>query len=278
MNETPGTRRGELSITRVLNAPRSLVWEAFTSPEHLSRFWGGAETTVAPESIVMDLRAGGVFSLVTVAPDGAEYPLRFEYVDVQKPSRMVFVEPDTGLTTTITLIERDSQTELSIHQIRVPEHLQTEQAQEGLAAMTTKLAALLTLLQADTDSPISEENPLSTLKDVVNTYFDGFRRSDHDLILSCLTDDVVWDLPGFRHLKGKEAFDSEIENDQFVGSPTLVVDRLIQENGAVVAVGSGEGTFKNGDLNRFAFCDVFTFTADKISRVESYLVPLTTTD
>lgn len=155
MNEPTDARRGELSITRVLNAPRSLVWEAFTSPEHVSRFWGGAETKVAPESIVMDLRAGGAFSLVTVAPDGAEYPLRFEYLDIQKPSRIVFLEPNTGLTTTITLIERDSQTELSIHQIRVPEHLRTEQAQAGLAAMTTKLAALLTLLQADADSPIS---------------------------------------------------------------------------------------------------------------------------
>ena len=60
---------------------------------------------------------------------------------------------------------------------------------------------------------------------VVDRYFDGFRRSDHELILGCLTDDVAWDLPGFRHLAGKEAFDREIENEEFVGSPALTVDR-----------------------------------------------------
>ena len=50
-------------------------------------------------------------------------------------------------------------------------------------------------------------------KRLVEAYFDGFRRSDHDQILACLTDDVVWDLPGFKHLTGKAAFDGEIENE-----------------------------------------------------------------
>jgi uncharacterized protein len=111
-------------------------------------------------------------------------------------------------------------------------------------------------------------------KDVVEAYFEGFRRSDHDQILACLTDEVVWDLPGYAHLRGKDAFDQEIENDEFVGSPTLIVDRLIEEGDAVVAIGNGEATRKSGELHRFAFCDVFTFTDGKVSRVESYLVPL----
>jgi ketosteroid isomerase-like protein len=109
---------------------------------------------------------------------------------------------------------------------------------------------------------------------VVETYFDGFRRSDHPRILACLTDDVVWDLPGFTHLRGKDAFDGEIENDEFVGSPTLIVDRLVEEAGTVVAIGNGETTHKSGEIQRFAFCDVFTFAGDEICRVESYLVPL----
>jgi uncharacterized protein len=115
---------------------------------------------------------------------------------------------------------------------------------------------------------------VSQHKAVVERYFDGFRRSDHELILGCLTDDVAWDLPGYTHLTGKEAFDREIENDEFVGSPTLAVDRLIEEAGTVVAIGTGEGTHKSGAVNRFAFCDVFTFAGDKVSRVESYLVTL----
>ena len=105
-------------------------------------------------------------------------------------------------------------------------------------------------------------------------YFDGFRRSDHAQILACLTDDVAWDLFGYRHLTGKDAFDGEIENDAFVGSPTLSVDRMIEEAESVVAIGNGEGTLKDGPRHRFAFCDVFTFAGDKIRRVESYVVPL----
>ena len=116
---------------------------------------------------------------------------------------------------------------------------------------------------------------MTPLKDVVETYFEGFRRSDHTQILACLTDDVVWDLPGYAHLVGKDAFDQEIENDDFVGSPTLTVDRLIEEADAVVAIGNGETTHNNGEVHRFAFCDVFTFAGAEICRVESYLVPLT---
>jgi ketosteroid isomerase-like protein len=111
-------------------------------------------------------------------------------------------------------------------------------------------------------------------KVVVERYFDGFRRSDHAQILSCLTDDVTWDLPGYRHLAGREAFDQEIENEEFVGRPTLTVDRLVEEGDTVVAIGSGETTHRSGAVHRFAFCDVFTFAGDEICRVESYLVAL----
>lgn len=96
----------------------------------------------------------------------------------------------------------------------------------------------------------------------MDLYLDGFRSGDHALILSTLTDDVVWDFPGFRHLRGKAAFDTEIENEAFVGRPTLRVDRLVEEGETVAA------------LFRFAFCDIFTFAGDSISPVESYLVPL----
>jgi ketosteroid isomerase-like protein len=113
-----------------------------------------------------------------------------------------------------------------------------------------------------------------TRKPVVEQYFEGFRRSDHEMVLATLTDDVVWDLPGFKHLRGKQAFDGEIENEEFRGSPLLTVDRLIEEGDTVVAVGSGQGTHRSGTVHRFAFCDVFVFRHDLISRVESYLVAL----
>ena len=116
---------------------------------------------------------------------------------------------------------------------------------------------------------------MSTRKNVVQKYIEGFRRTDHALILSCLTDDVVWVLHGYKTLHGKAAFDAEIENDAFEGSPTLTIDGLIEEGDAVVAIGSGSAAKKGGERFAFVFCDVFTFRGDLISRLESYLVGLT---
>jgi ketosteroid isomerase-like protein len=116
---------------------------------------------------------------------------------------------------------------------------------------------------------------MSARKDLVLEYHEGFRQSDHARVLACLTDDVVWDLPGFRHLAGKAEFDSEIENPDFEGSPTLLVDRMVEESDTVVAIGRGEGRHKVGGPFRFAYRTVFTFRDDLISRVESYVVPVT---
>ena len=115
---------------------------------------------------------------------------------------------------------------------------------------------------------------MSARKDLVTEYHEGFRESDHARVLACLTDDVIWDLPGFRHLQGKAEFDSEIENPDFEGSPTLSVDRLVEEGDTVVAIGRGEGRHKAAGPFRFAYCTVFTFDGDLIGRVESYVVPL----
>jgi uncharacterized protein len=115
---------------------------------------------------------------------------------------------------------------------------------------------------------------MSERKQVVERYFEGFRRGDHEMVLGCLTDDVVWDLPGFKHLEGKEAFDGEIENDAFEGRPSLEVDRLVEEGDTVVALGGGRARRRDGVDFRFAYADVFTFRGDAVCRVESYLVPL----
>ncbi len=114
---------------------------------------------------------------------------------------------------------------------------------------------------------------MSACKAVVDAYFEGFRRGDHERILGCLTD-VAWNLPGYKDLEGSEAFDRDIESGQFTGRPSLTVDRLIEEADTVVAVGNGEATQKDGAVHRFAFCDIFTLRDELVRRVESYLVPL----
>jgi uncharacterized protein len=111
-------------------------------------------------------------------------------------------------------------------------------------------------------------------KNVVEAYIEGFRRTDHEAILACLADDVVWVLHGYRTLQGKEAFDGEIENDAAVGSPTLNLDRLVEEGDTVVAVGNGEMTLKETGGVTFVFTEVFTFAGDKIRRLETFHINL----
>ena len=113
---------------------------------------------------------------------------------------------------------------------------------------------------------------MSSRKEIVEKYMEGFRRSDHDQILSCLTDDVVWALHGYKTLQGKDAFDAEIESGAVEGGPTLDLDRLIEEGDAVAATGSGSVTEKGGNTREFVFCEVFTFNGDAVSRLDTYHV------
>src|SRR5687767_11277581 len=69
---------------------------------------------------------------------------------------------------------------------------------------------------------------MSENKRIVERYLDGFRKSDHEQIVACLTDDIEWDMPGRFHLAGKPAFDNEIENDAFEGRPTITITRMVE--------------------------------------------------
>ena len=108
-------------------------------------------------------------------------------------------------------------------------------------------------------------------KRTVERYMDGFNKSDHEQILLCLTEDVEWEMPGAFHLYGKEAFDKEIENDTFVGSPTITITRMLEENDVVIAEGAVRVEKKAGGFLNAVFCDVFTMKNAKIKRLTTYL-------
>ena len=110
--------------------------------------------------------------------------------------------------------------------------------------------------------------------DVVERYIEGFRRTDHAMILSCLADDIVWDIYGHRSLQGKDAFDGEIEGDGFVGPPTLLLDDVREAGDKVIAQGYGHMAREGGEPVQFVFCEVFTFAGDKISRLQTYHINL----
>jgi len=109
-------------------------------------------------------------------------------------------------------------------------------------------------------------------KKVVEAYMEAFHEHDHARILACLTDDVTWDMPGFFHHEGKEAFDKEIENDAFTGKPNITTTRMIEEGNIVVAEGAVTAQMKNGGILDAVFCDVFEFEGDKIQKLTSYLM------
>ena len=113
---------------------------------------------------------------------------------------------------------------------------------------------------------------MSPNKQTVQNYMDAFGRTDHAEILACLTDDVEWVIPGAVHLRGKEAFDGEIENDAFVGSPTIAVTRMVEEDGVVAAEGSVRAARRDGGTLNAVFCDVFLMRDAKIRHLTSYLM------
>lgn len=113
---------------------------------------------------------------------------------------------------------------------------------------------------------------MSHQKEAVMRYLDGFRKTDHALILSCLTDDVIWEMPGFFYHEGKEAFDREIENPDAEGNPDISVVRLVEEGNIVMAEGAVKARLKGGRSIDAVFSDVFHFRDGKISKLTTYLM------
>lgn len=113
---------------------------------------------------------------------------------------------------------------------------------------------------------------MSKQKQLVETYMEGFRTTNHSKILSCLTDDVVWEMPGFFHHTGKEAFDKEIENPNADGHPDITITRMVEEGDVVVAEGAVKAKLKDGTVLDARFCDVFHFSDEKICKLSTYLM------
>jgi uncharacterized protein YndB with AHSA1/START domain len=77
----------EIVITRVFNAPRELVFKAWTEPEHVAQWWGpkGFTTRITE----LDLRPGGKWRYVMIGPDGTEYPVKGVFREIVPLERIV---------------------------------------------------------------------------------------------------------------------------------------------------------------------------------------------
>ena len=137
----------EITITRVFDAPRELVWKAWTEPDQLARWWGPRGWTTPPSAITMDVRPGGLFRLTSISDaDGAQMPTEAVYREVVEPERLVVDEVaedawHSGAVTVITFTDLgDGRTEMVFHTtIQTTEEMRAA-AEAGLASALDRLA------------------------------------------------------------------------------------------------------------------------------------------
>lgn len=124
----------EIVITRVFDAPRELVFDAWTTPEHITRWFGPKGFTLTTQEI--DVRVGGRWRFVFQGPDGTIYDNRMVFLEVERPELLVFEhgkdsDDDPGrFRTTITFDEQSNgKTVLTLRQL----HPTKEQRDRGIA-------------------------------------------------------------------------------------------------------------------------------------------------
>jgi uncharacterized protein YndB with AHSA1/START domain len=115
-SDTAPTTNRELRITRILNAPIDLVWEVWTTPDHIKNWWGpnGFTNTIR----TMDVRPGGEWEFTMHGPDGTDYRNQSIFREVIRPARLVY-EHLTGphFIATISFTAEGDKTHLDWHML-----------------------------------------------------------------------------------------------------------------------------------------------------------------
>jgi uncharacterized protein YndB with AHSA1/START domain len=153
----PGTGQDARTIvtTSVFDAPRVLVFEAWTNPKHLVQWWGPDGFTTTTRAI--DVRPGGVWRFVMHGPDGIDYENRIVYDEIVKPERLIYrhpggedVEP-VQIHVTVTFEDHGGKTKLTMRMLfrsaaerdRVAEKYgAVEGAKQTLARLAEHLATM----------------------------------------------------------------------------------------------------------------------------------------
>ena len=114
---TPSDR--EIRLTRLFDAPRELVFEAMTKPEHVRRWWGILSDKHSVVVCEIDLRVGGAWRFIGQGPEG-QYPSFYGvYREIVPPERLVFTEifepyPDGGSLVTTLFTEENGKTRITV--------------------------------------------------------------------------------------------------------------------------------------------------------------------
>ena len=123
-NDTTVERKSEreVVITRTFNAPARIVFEAWTKPELMRRWWVPKSSGITLLSCEMDVRAGGSYRFVFQHPTVPGEPMAFfgQYVEVSPHSRLVWTNDesgDAGQLSTLTLEDRGDTTRIVLHEV-----------------------------------------------------------------------------------------------------------------------------------------------------------------
>ncbi len=109
----------EIVITRVFDAPRELVFDAWIDPQHVASWWGpkGFTTTIHH----MDVRPGGEWRFIMHGPDGIDYPNKIVYLEIARPERLVYDHGDEGdpahFRATVTFEKQGDKTRLTMRSL-----------------------------------------------------------------------------------------------------------------------------------------------------------------
>jgi uncharacterized protein YndB with AHSA1/START domain len=110
----------EIVVSRIIEGPRRLVFEAFTDPRHLGQWWGPDGFTTTTRAF--EFRLGGVWDFIMHAPNGADLPNWVEWREIVPPERIVYLHGERdddprSFTSTGTLVERGPTTEVTMHAV-----------------------------------------------------------------------------------------------------------------------------------------------------------------
>lgn len=145
----------EIVINRTFDAPRELVWKAWTDSNHLVQWWGpqGFGNT----TLEFNFEPGGVWRFTMHGPDGTDYPNRITYIEIDPPERLVYAvssdsdDADDRFETTVTLTEHDGKTLLTMRSLFpsaavrdyvVREHNAVEGGKQTLARLAVHLETM----------------------------------------------------------------------------------------------------------------------------------------
>jgi uncharacterized protein YndB with AHSA1/START domain len=153
-NITAEHGRQEIVITHIFDAPRELVWNVYTDPKLMPRWWGPRILNTTVDQ--MDMRPGGIWRIVQRAPDGTEFGFHGAYHDIQPPERIVDTfefegMPGHVLLETITFEDFEGKTKVtntSIFQsVKDRDGMLNSNMDEGVTESNDRFAELLKEMQ-----------------------------------------------------------------------------------------------------------------------------------